>query len=222
MCQTIALAAELVKFAPVNSKFDAATLCSVLDVEEETLFRECLGFELYEDMKKDLKTVPDASTFVELRSYNAGDFVIVNGVIFECLVAGAYYGVANSYFKPIKKFNSDKYENLWNSYLGKLISWRCFYSVVVYKAIDFTNTGLMRNKTDYSDAASTKEISFFKHEFEGDMRDLFANMDAFLRRNASIYQLYKPNMSSGNCGCEPDTSCGTLRKKGFAGFNLNR
>jgi hypothetical protein len=222
MCQTISLAAELVKFAPVNSKFDAAALCSILDVEEETLFRECLGFEFYEALYKDLKTVPDATTFVELKTYTAGEFVIVNGLIYECLVGGSYYNVTNANFKPIKKFNNENYQIFWERYLGKLISWRCFYSIVVYKAIDFTNTGLMRNKTEYSDAANTKEISFFKHEFEGDMRDLFANMDAFLRRNASLYPLYKPNMASGNCGCEPDTSCGTLRKKGFAGFNLNR
>jgi hypothetical protein len=222
MCQTLATSWELTRKAPVNSKFDTAALCPIIDVEEEKLFRECLGMDFYNAMFLDLKPTPtNAYTFVEQKAYNVGDFVVWNGVTFECLVAGSFYNVNEGNFRVYPKFNNANYQFLWERYLCKLISWTCICSLVTYKAIEFTNTGLMRNKTEYSDSATLKDLSIYKNEFEGDIRDLFMNMDAYLKRNAALFPLYLPNTPT-DCGCEPTATCASVKRRNNFGFNVSK
>jgi hypothetical protein len=214
---------ELVKLSPINIKFDANALCPVLDIEEEKLFRTCLGMELYDAMLADKKPLPLATNFSASRSYSVGEHVVLNGVYYVCFNAYTANGVFNDSFTEFKKFNSDVYNELSHRYLAKLISFTCIRSIVVYKYLDFTNIGVVKNKTENSDSADTKDISMYKHELEGDIADLYDNMIAYMKRKGLL------SVNAGcNSGCgEPINPCCTdlkpnceIKKRRNFGFNV--
>lgn len=214
MCKTIATASELVNLAPVGSKFDASFFCNFIDIEEESLFNECLGYDFWNYLKNDLNELPLAKSFKSGSAYIQNDYVINNNIIYKCLTDGVYDNIYNSSFIPFKKFKTDINNVLWYDYLGYLLASLCVYQSVTFKTFDYTNIGLMRNKTENSDSATAKDLSIYRYSLEGRIKKIMDNLDKFLKRNFSNFKLYLGNFDNKLC-CEEGKKCSSNKSFGF-------
>ena len=218
---TLITAREVVRFSPDNLHGDVDAKCVYLHLKEQKLFRKCLGWDFYEALLADKieYQAGDWSVFLEGQSYNEGDIVL----FYDCLFIaaqntdGSQKPVQNSAFWNIApKFNNSNYEYLWTVYLRYLLAFEVLGTGILTSAIRSTATGLQRTADkEQSTPATLAEIHAFKHELDGDSRDILDNMDFYVEQNPDLYPLYRDGEFCQKQTCEK-------RKRRHYGFNTKQ
>ena len=217
---TLITAREVVRYSPDNLHGDVAHKCTFIIQKEEKLFRKCLGWAFYQALLADKISYPQGtwSVFMENASYAVGDIVMFYDDLYIATQATTgQKPVANSAFwSEAPKFNNPLYEFLWVRYLRYLLAYSVLNTGILSSAIRSTATGLQRTADkEQSRPATLAEIDAFKHEMDGDTRDILENMDFYIKENPNQYPLYR---DGDYCKAEV---C-VIRKKRHFGFNTSQ
>lgn len=215
---------EVIYYSASKRSSHAEECCVHIATKEETLFRECFGFQFYIDLLNDRKkySIDPANTeatnvnFREGTAYPVNTVVLYDGSLYNVniLTDGTQIPPLDEYFSLSRKFGNDAYEFVWTRYLAKIIGMSVMYSSVMYRLVQDTSEGLVKTYTDgRSQAASLKEAYAFKAEARGDIKDIIDNMVSFMKLYPTHFTNYK--------GLQPcDTGCDT-KQDDYYGFNIS-
>ena len=132
---TIATAAEIVKYGPVNDKYPTEHICNAIYSIECLLFEECFGHEFHETLLSKVTDFSGAEDY-EDKIYNLDEKVYYQGGVYQSLSANnnSLPNDSNSWIR-VKKFNGvddGKYQKLWELHLRHVIAFDVIYSTVRY------------------------------------------------------------------------------------------
>lgn len=201
--RTLISPSEVITNAPVDSNFSSGNVSPHISRTEFRHLQDdkqgCLGSEFYQALLDNMRTFDqwDSTT-----NWDAGDVVIYESQLFEAVinVTGTIPGTDLSKWSPVSKFANNDFQELWDEYLGQLLAFMVIHASVFKTAFKMTNQGVMRNRTDGSDPASTDGVKLLKDELMSDVEIMFNRMDKYLRDNKTKFPLYKGNQNCGT-GC---------------------
>jgi hypothetical protein len=203
MRQTIITPNEVKKYSPSDIHDDTALAINFIINKEEKLFNNHFGWDFYQALLADIinyETLPAyKGDYSQAASYTTGDVV---QFVDELYVTNQnVVGVSpqnKTIWSKAPKFANPDFEYIWQRYLCIILAFNVLYTSVLYKAIQASARGLLKQKDDSFDAASLKEIDTYKKGLYDDALDAWQNMHLYIERNPSKYHLYKP-LQDKNC-----------------------
>jgi|GEM_PF-5475840 len=173
---------------------------------EESFF----GESFYDALLADLRDFVVYKSDVE---FDEDDVVLYNGIYYKCLVDGTT-GVSPadvSKWEVISKFQTAKYQTLWNNHMQEFISFAVQHASTFKNAYRSTSKGIMRNEDASSKPAEYAGVKGLKDEIMAELMIVRERMDKFLRKYKTDYPLYKGN-----------TTCTTSETKTTIGLYLKK
>lgn len=212
-------AKEVICNIPVDNgqDFDYNLLCPHIEVAEERHIVPCLGTDFIDALEADIDSgfydaYADATMFKYNLQYTAGVYVIWKNRLYQC-TSNTLIGTEPSnvvYWDYYPKFTTTVNDNLWYNYLLKVYSHAVMNVATPFVGLRFTNTGIMRNNTDYSQSVSLSELNVLSNAQTKAFEDILGRMKRFLKGNDD-FPLFLGNQSN----CNDDNSC-NRRNNGFA------
>lgn len=212
-------AKEVICNIPVDNgqDFDFNLLCPHIEVAEERHILPCLGADFLSDLEADIDPdfyllFDDANLFKYNLQYTATQHVIWKNKLYECIL-NTTIGIEPSnvtYWTEVPKFLTSANNDLWYNYLLKVYSYAVMNVATPFVGLRFTNTGIMRNNTDYSQPVSSAELSILANAQTKSFEDILARMIRFLKGNTD-FPLFLGNQTE--CGVDNDCK---RRNNGFA------
>lgn len=216
---------EVKIYSPVGSDYNTDITKPFIIMKEEKIFNLCFGFSFYEDLLNELidyESNPNYQcSFRQNVNYTVGHIVtFTDGKLFVCTqdTTGSQLPSNVQFWQVAPKFSNADYNALWNRYLCQILAFSILNTSIVYEAINATNKGLVRRKTESMDAAKLTEIDTFTQNLSDDIQDSVYNMDLYIRRNPEKFPLYKPLLDEQD-SCKTD-ACSNQNDWNF-GFNVD-
>ena len=212
-------AKEVICNIPVDNgqDFDFNLLCPHIEVAEERYVLPCLGTDFITALEANINPnfylgFDDANLFKYQLAYTAGQGVIFNNRLYVCIqnTTAGILPTNPNYWEEVPKFTTTANNDLWYNYLLKVYSYSVMNIATPFVGLRFTNTGIMRNNTDYSQPATTAEMAVLTKAQEKSFEDILARMVRFLKGNTD-FPLFLGNQSD----CGNDNDC-KRRNNGFA------
>lgn len=201
--------------------------CAFIPDIEEEVFNSCIGLDGYYAMIGDMvqyyiEGTPSAvGTMVKIFrlkdssgtvvTFSEGDYVRHKNKTYEVIqdTTGTQEPPNSLYFYPARKFTSNEFEFIWNRYLGKILAMSVMYSSVMYRLIQDTGKGLVKNfDSGKSESATLKEVYALKKEAQQDVTRTMQNMIKYIQSNPNGFDTF--NLIT-NTGC--NESCATKSKR---------
>lgn len=207
--KTLITPSEVIKYAPIDANYSASNVSPHIARTEFRHLQDdeegCLGSDFYQALLDDMRSFDqwDATS-----TWDALDVVIYEGDLFEAVIEvsdGTIPGTDLTKWTPVTKFSNANFQELWDEYLCQLLAFMVVHSSVFKTAFKVTNQGVMRNRTDSSDPASTDGVKLLKDELMSDVEIMFKRMNQYLTKNKTLFPLYK-----GNTSCEDGCTHGRM------------
>lgn len=218
MIKTLLTAKEAVDLSPSDAHSYVQERCTHIPFVEEELFSDCFGWLFYEHLLNDLAEY-NALRFSETQAYTAGQYVEHAGCIYLVTNNTGEAGQAISnpaYFVKAPKFTTPANEKLWRNYLGSIIAFRVMQGGLLYRSVRDTARGVVKSfDPDSSRPATNAEVRSVKEELGADIERMIKAMDAYIKRNALLYPMYKK--STQQCG-DKDGTCQSYNPRKNFGF----
>ena len=185
---------DVLREAPTTDKLSLHTIDTYIKAEEERLFNTVLGWDFYEDLLTGKQEITYVNWSPSL-TYNVGEYVLFNHVIYECLQATTADGespteASSAYWTMFEDFTDSGFQFLWTNYLRKLLAFCVYGSIVLPSSISLTNYGAQMKGGDFSQTPGLKGIEALKQEINIDVKRLFMNMHLFISRNSDDFSNY--------------------------------
>lgn len=212
-------AKEVICNIPVDNgqNFDYNLLCPHIEIAEERHLLDCLGEDFIDALEADIDPLfndlyASAVLFKYNNAYTVGQYVIWKNRLYECIL-NTMIGVEPSTvlnWTVFNKFQTTANNELWYNHLLKVYSHAVMNVATPFVGLRFTNTGIMRNNTDYSVSATLPEMNVLMNAQSKAFEDILARMIRFLKGNTD-FPLFVGNQSE--CGSNNDCK---RRNNGFA------
>jgi len=202
MIQELITASEVIEGAPVKRDYPTNNLCITKDNIVLDIFRKCFSTELLNALIADKVTVVNPNTYDPTDTYNEGVIVVFDGVYYESLIDNNGDPLASDNWEVVKKFQKDCYNDLWYSFLKKLLAYRIIYSSIEYTTWQAGSKGLTQFVQDDSGIASAsyKAYTAFKASLWDDSIIIFDNMVAWLKDEDNADCFTGITLFSDTCG----------------------
>lgn len=188
---------EAVIRSELGAKFPQCELSDILQTEEWE-FRNCLGWDLYQDMLSALADYSKSPAWTS-QSYSIGA-VVRNGGMFWISKRGGTNTeplIENDYWALAPKFDSsavcgcdpeadvlcgEMYNEIWCRYLARYLSLKLAKVTIPRIAISATGNGVVRSTASGMVPADEKEIKYLIQGIETQSIQVFDNMMAWIKR----------------------------------------
>lgn len=174
---------------------------------EEKEFRDCIGFELYEQMQAALVDYSTTQQYVS-QEYTAGQTVVYKGDVYQAVETTSTIPTNATGWKLADKFSIEAYNALWCDYLGEYLSWVILRSRLAFMRSPIkggTITALFGS--DYR-PASDDSYSSLQKVVNIRIGIVFGNMDHWLNNydSGEEFENYKglekkSCKDTGKCNC---------------------
>lgn len=185
---------EVVMFSPVKRDFPTAFLCNAIKPKELTLFRECLGNQLYLDLIADLVDYTSYEEYNSSTTYNIGDVVLLDTCLFVSLInTNASNPYDTDAWELGKKFTTDCYNELWECHLRQYLAYMVIYTTINYATTQAGAKGITKFNDGVSGEASVHYKALFAYEQNfkrallDDANDILENMKVFMKDNPTCF-----------------------------------
>lgn len=196
---------EIVKNTGIQGDIPLCALHLIFQTEY-TEFRKCLGVAFYEQLKADL-TVNVYTNYKAGQTYNLGDKVSVQGIIYEALKTTTNSIAVKTDWKLVDKFQTACFNELWCMFLANYLAWRVLREHQPY--LD-NLVGEIKSEEAYNRQIIAIDNSANK---------TFQNMVSWVKmNNKGCFDKMKfiANTCCGGCGCEKEEcSCDCLKSIGY-------
>jgi hypothetical protein len=222
--ETLLTAQDVVDNAPVDPNSYADQRSQFIAMREEKLFRAKFGIDFYKALLADKVKYSSASgsgltvytNFQEGTTYAANAVVLYKNRLYKAKASGTTQIPTNEARWTIApKFETADNEYLWRRYLCTVLAFSVSSDSLFYRMVSDTPMGLVQ-KYDEGKMRPIKvqEAGRLKQEYQADIDDLIATMDAFLRENAEIFPDYLPTKNR----CKSKNKYAKSKRRNF-GFN---
>lgn len=214
MIQELITASEVIEGAPVKRDYPTNNLCITKDNIVLDFFRNCLSEDLLDALIADKVTVLDPNTYDPTDTYNEGVIVVFDGVYYRSLKDDNDSPLASDDWEVVKKFKRDCYNDLWYSFLKKVLAYRIIYSSIEYNTFQAGSKGLTQFVADDSGIAtvSYKAFTAFKASLWDDSVVIFDNMVAWMKAESNADCFTGITIFSNTCG----VGCNTKKRRRIA------
>jgi hypothetical protein len=222
--ETLLTAQDVVDNAPVDPNSYADQRSQFITIREEKLFRAKFGMDFYKALLADKVKYSAVSgsgltvytNFQEGTTYGASAVVLYKNRLYKAKASGTTQIPTNEGRWTIApKFETADNEYLWRRYLCTVLAFSVSSDSLFYRMVSDTPMGLVQ-KYDEGKTRPIKvqEAGRLKQEYQADIDDLIATMDAFLLENAEIFPDYLPTKE----GCKSKNKYAKSKGRNF-GFN---
>jgi len=185
--------------------------CAIQDIAEaeNTIFTQCLGLDLYEDLKDDVVDYSSADVWAAV-TYNLDDIVIYDGLYYKATATTTEEPTYNEVdWVLADKFNTELYNTLWCYGLGKLLALNVAYSIIPLLSLHISDNGLVKKVgVDFEHASQREGQTYLEYLREriSDLKDL---MDTWIRANndGGEFDNYKPLLDEAEVSCTETDNC---------------
>lgn len=214
MIQELITASEVIEGAPVKRDYPTNNLCITKDNIVLDFFRNCLSEELLNALIADKTVVSNPDTYDPSDTYNEGVIVVFDGVYYESLIDDNATPLASDDWSVVKKFVKDCYNDLWYSFLKKVLAYRIIYSSIEYNTFQAGSKGLTQFVADDSGIATVSYKGFvaWKASIWDDSVVIFDNMVAWLKAEANADCFTGITIFPNTCG----VGCNTKKRRRIA------
>jgi hypothetical protein len=222
--ETLLTAQDVVDNAPVDPNSYADQRSQFITIREEKLFRAKFGMDFYKALLADKVKYSAVSgsgltvytNFQEGTTYAANAVVLYKNRLYKARASGTTQIPTNEgHWTIAPKFETADNEYLWRRYLCTVLAFSVSSDSLFYRMVSDTPMGLVQ-KYDEGKTRPIKvqEAGRLKQEYQADIDDLIATMDAFLLENAEIFPDYLPTKN----GCKSKNEYARSKRRNF-GFN---
>lgn len=193
-------------------------------MREEKLFRARFGMDFYKALLADLVKYSAVSgsgltvytNFREGTTYAANAVVLYKNRLYKAKASGTtQIPTDEGRWVLAPKFATDENEYLWRRYLCTVLAFSVSSDSLFYRMVSDTSTGLVQKYDEgKTKPIRVQEAGRLKQEYQADIDDLIATMDAFLLENAEIFPDYLPTKN----GCKSKNEYAKSKSRNF-GFN---
>lgn len=196
----------MLTFVRIDQTFPLCDIDSIYKVEKKE-FRDCLGSEFYKYLKNDLEDYSTVKEFDPDKTYSEGSLAVYKGLIYKALEETNATPSDICFWKLADKFKTACINEFWCLYLGEYLSWCILKNRLPYISTQITKLGTQKKFSDYSKAATDKEVDRLGYAIDRDIAISFENLDEHIKENPSCFLLYK---GLDKHGC---TKCGKVKKE---------
>jgi hypothetical protein len=217
---------EIVDESPVGPNSYTDQRLPFMLRREEQLFRRYFGIAFYKVLMANRRKYSEASGtgitvyvhYHEGTPYTSGAVVLYKSRLYKATANTTALPSNQSYWKRAERFANDDYNFLWERYLRSIIAFSISNDSLFYRLVSDTPTGLVqRYEEGKSRSLKVTEAGRLKAEYQTDIDDAMAIMDAFIRENKDIYPDYLPLKD-----CNATNEFAKRRRPKNHGFNTYR
>ena len=220
---TLITADEIIDYGPADSEMDSSIFEPYIIMQEEKLFRDCIGMDIYKSMLED-KSGITTTTYFNGGEHAEGDIVIYADTFYEAIrdVPEFTEPINPLYWKRAAKFTNESYNFLWERYLRRLLAMFITESAIINIANRIKARGVLKPTGGDSGSGfspeepiSHKELISLKNSISDDAWDLWRSMNEWVLENKAHFPGYLPASSGEGCSC-----FGKANGAKLYGFNL--
>jgi len=222
--ETLLTAQDVVDNAPVDPNSYADQRSQFIAMREEKLFRAKFGMDFYKALLADKVRYSAVSgsgltvyaNFQEGTTYAANAVVLYKNRLYKAKSNGTTQIPTNEgRWIVAPKFEDENYEYLWQRYLRTVLAFSVSNDSLFYRMVSDTPMGILQKYEEgKTRPIKVQEAGRLKQQYQADIDDLIATMDAFLLENAEIFPDYLPTKN----GCKSKNEYAKSKRRNL-GFN---
>lgn len=189
---------EVVRYGPASDKYATKHVVDHIGRKERKLFRECLGWDLYEAMLDDRKNWNTLDEYDDTVTYGLNAYVIFNGSVIKSTKTSNNDrpGTSDGGWESAEKFTNPVFNEFWVKHLRKYLAYEITYTSVRYSTHQLGDKGLTEIVGDTTDirTVSSKSIGDYKKELKDDVLDELEDLIEWVKTKVKLggnYEIFK-------------------------------
>lgn len=196
---------EIVNNSPVAPNFEGSRIVMFINDIEENIFNKSFSQDMFDAMIADvnynhLTIYPD---WIKGSTFSLNDYVFYQGYLYKCIVSSALNLTpinSPSAWQKQNKFNTTKYNDLWNKYLCRYLSLNIIVPAMELATVRGEAGGLMKI-TDSNmgvNAVSSSDIKIWKEAVYTQSNILYSNMKNWIETGSHSWDEMKITKTKDN------------------------
>lgn len=213
---TLAKSWEIINVLPISQRAETSIIDNVIHTVEENIFNTCFSSKLYTDMLADVSPIAGIDAWNPTTVFIVDEYCIYQGFKYKNTSGATSTGdnptIKKSVWTLQPKFNTAKFNDLWDKYLLEYIAYNVISPAAHYSTTKLRAGGVSTITDDKTGSKNVdlKNLYEFKNQNLELAKMVFENMKTWLLANNNYGDIAILKTCSNECS----------GSKGYSRFNL--